>query len=188
MQVLNKTADQQYKIPVRLGRRLIVSGSKLVILESREAHVYNQNGEFERSFEFLKSEGDKYLTDCTATHDGRIMITHLKGDYNNYHYVHVFTMEGQEIAKFRSGVGLNLDYMLFSPRSAGEHVVIAGYNDKDEIITVELYTVDGKLVRRILLREEPTLYFKAITVTLEGQIAVCFRLDGSTEKVVVFKN
>ena len=126
VQVLNKTADLQYKFPVKCGRRLIVSGSKLVILESREAHVYNQNGEFERTFEFFKSEGDKCLADCTATHDGRIMITHFKGDYSDYHCVHVFTMEGKEIAKFKSGVGLNLDYMLFSPRSAGEHVVIAG--------------------------------------------------------------
>ena len=78
--------------------------------------------------------------------------------------------------------------MYFSPRSAGEHVVIAGYNFEDGIITVELYTVDGKLVRRILLREEPKLYFQAITVTLEGHIAVCFRLDDSNIKVVVFKN
>ena len=193
VQVLNKTADLQYKFPVKGGRirsshRLIVSGSKLVILAKCEAHVYNQNGEFERSFEFFKSEGDKYLAACTATHDGRIMITHYKGDYSDYHCVHVFTMEGKEIAKFKSGVGLNLDYMLFSPRSAGEHVVIAGYNEEDGIITVELYTVDGKLVRRILLREEPELFFNAITVTLEGQIAVCFRLDGSNIKVVVFKN
>ena len=188
VQVLNKTADLQYKIPVIYGRRLIVSGSKLVILDLWEAHVYNQNGEFERSFEFFKSEGDKYLAACTATHDGRIMITHDKGDYSDYHCVHVFTLEGQEIAKFRSGVGLNLKYMYLSPRSAGEHVVIAGYNKEDGIITVELYTVDGKLVRRILLREEPKLYCKAITVTLEGHIAVCFRLDGSNIKVVVFKN
>ena len=188
VQVLNKTADLQYKIPVRGGWRLIVSGSKLVILELWEAHVYNQNGEFERSFEFFKSEGDKYLAACTATHDGRIMITHYKGDYSDYHCVHVFTMEGKEIAKFRSGVGLNLNYMYFSPRSAGEHVVIAGCNKEDGIITVELYTVDGKLVRRILLREEPKLYFEAITVTLEGHIAVCFDLDGNNKKVVVIKN
>ena len=188
VQVLNKTADLQYKIPVRDWSTLIVSGSKLVILGAWKAHVYNQNGEFERSFEFFKSEGDKYLAACTATHDGRIMITHDKGDYSDYHCVHVFTLEGQEIAKFRSGVGLNLKYMYLSPRSAGEHVVIAGYNKEDGIITVELYTVDGKLVRRILLREEPKLYCKAITVTLEGHIAVCFRLDGSNIKVVVFKN
>ncbi|KAM7451599.1 hypothetical protein ABFA07_000920 [Porites harrisoni] len=188
VQVLNKTADLQYKIPVRGGWRLIVSGSKLVILGLWEAHVYNQNGEFERSFEFFKSEGDKYLAACTATHDGRIMITHYKGDYSDYHCVHVFTMEGKEIAKFRSGVGLNLNYMYLSPRSAGEHVVIAGYNKEDGIITVELYTVDGKLVRRILLREEPKLYFEAITVTLEGHIAVCFDLDGNNKKVVVIKN
>ena len=193
VQVLNKTADLQYKFPVKGGRirsshRLIVSGSKLVILAKCEAHVYNQNGEFERSFEFFKSEGDKYLAACTATHDGRIMITHYKGDYSDYHCVHVFTMEGKEIAKFRSGVGLNLNYMYLSPRSAGEHVVIAGYNKEDGIITVELYTVDGKLVRRILLREEPKLYFEAITVTLEGHIAVCFDLDGNNKKVVVIKN
>ena len=188
VQVLNKTAHLQYKFPVKYGRRLIVSGSKLVILTFRRAYVYNQNGDLERSFEFFKSGGDKCLADCTATYDGRILIRHYKGDFSNYFCVHVFTMEGQEIAKFKSGVGLNLDYMLFSPRSAGEHVVIADYNEEDGIITVELYTVDGKLVRRILLREEPELSFSAITVTLEGQIAVCFRLDGSNIKVVVFKN
>ena len=187
VQVLNKTADLQYKIPVRSGRKLIV-GSKLVILATCEAHVYNQNGEFERSFEFFKSEGDKYLAACTATHDGRIMITHYKGDYSDYHCVHVFTMEGKEIAKFRSGVGLNLNYMYFSRRSAGEYVVMAGYNEEDGIITVELYTVDGKRVRRILLREEPKLHFKAITVTLEGHIALWFDLASTNKKVVVFKN
>ena len=183
VQVLNKTADLQYKIPVKYGSRLIVSGSKLVILDAWEAHVYNQNGEFERSFEFFKSGGNKCLFNCTATYDGRIMIIHFKGDYSDYHCVHVFTMEGKEIAKFRSGVGLNLNLMYFSPRSAGEHVVIAGYNFEDGIITVELYTVDGKLVRRILLREEPKLYFQAITVTLEGHIAHL-----ASKKVVVFKN
>ena len=190
VQVLNKTADLQYKFPVTYGWRLIVSGSKLVILGEWEAEVYNQNGEFVRSFEFFKSGGNKGLFDCTATYDGRIMIMHHKGDFSDYHCVHVFTMEGKEIAKFRSGVGLNLNYMYFSPRSAGEHVVIAGYNREDGIITVEIYTVDGNLVRRILLPEEPKLYFEAITVTLEGHIAVavCFHLTGSNGKVVVFKN
>ena len=188
VQVLNKTADLQYKFPVKGGRirsshRLIVSGSKLVILAKCEAHVYNQNGEFERSFEFFKSEGDKYLADCTATHDGRIMITHDKGDFSDYHCVHVFTMEGQEIAKFKSGVGLNLYSMRFSPRSAGKHVVMAGYNEEDGIITVEIYTVDGKLVRRILLRGQPGLFFDGITVTMEGHIAVF--VGGS---VIVYKN
>ena len=186
VQVLNKTADLQYKFPVARGWRLIVSGSKLVILAEWKAHVYNQNGGFERSFEFFKFGGDKYLRDCTATYDGRIMIMQYKGDFSDYHCVHVFTMEGKEITKFKFGVGLNLDYMLFSPRSAGEHVVIAGYNEEDGIITVELYTVDGKLVRRILLREETKRYFKAITVTLEGHIAVLFYLHGSDKRVVVF--
>ena len=180
VQVLSKTADLQYKFPVRDGYRLIVSGSKLVILDAWEAHVYNQNGEFDRTFEFFKSGGDKELFNCTATYDGRIMITHYKGDYSDYHCVHVFTMEGQEIAKFRSGVGLNSDYMLFSPRSAGEHVVMAGYNQDDGIITVEIYTVDGKLVRRILLGGP---FFDRITVTMEGHIAVLF--DGN---VLVYKN
>ena len=185
VQVLNKTGDLQYKFPVTRESRLVVSGSKLVILGSREADVYDQNGEFDRSFEVFKSGRDKYLFDCTATYDGRIMITHRKRDYSDHwsHCVHVFTMEGQEIAKFKSGVGLNLDYMLFSPRSAGEHVVIAGYNYEDGIITVEIYTVDGKLVRRIVLRDESKLQFRAITVTIEGQIAVCYN-----GKVVVFKN
>ena len=185
VQVLNKTGDLQYKFPVTRESRLVVSGSKLVILGSREADVYDQNGEFDRSFEVFKSGRDKYLFDCTATYDGRIMITHRKRDYSDHwsHCVHVFTMEGQEIAKFKSGVGLNLDYMLFSPRSAGEHVVIAGYNSENGIITVEIYTVDGKLVRRILLRDESKLQFRAITVTIEGHIAVCYN-----GKVVVFKN
>ena len=186
VQVLKKTAHLQYKFPVKYGRRLIVSGSKLVILTFRMAHVYNQNGEFERSFEFFKSGGNKGLFDCTATYDGRIMITHFKGDYSDYHCVHVFTMEGQEIAKFKSGVGLNLDYMLFSPRSAGEHVVIAGYNYEDGLIAVEICSVDGKLVRRILLRDKRGLDFTGIAVTMEGQIAVCFSSYFDTRKVVVY--
>ena len=58
VQVLNKISDLQYKFPVKGGRirsshRLIVSGSILVILGAWEANVYNQNGEFERSFEFF---------------------------------------------------------------------------------------------------------------------------------------
>ena len=186
VQVLNKTADLQYKFHViPTARRLRVSGSQLVILTEWKAHVHNQNGKFVRSFEFFEFLGDRILMDCTATYDGRIMITHRKRDYSDHwsHCVHVFTMEGQEIAKFKSGVGLNLDYMLFSPRSAGEHVVIAGYNSENGIITVEIYTVDGKLVRRILLRDESKLQFRAITVTIEGHIAVCYN-----GKVVVFKN
>ena len=188
VQVLNKTADLQYKFPVEYGERLIVSGSKLVILGPREAHVYNQNGEFDRSFEFFKSEDDKMLADCTATYDGRSLIMHRKGDLSDYFWVHVFTMEGQEIAKFKSGVGLNLGRMFFSPRSAGEHVVIAGCSFEDGIMTMELYTVDGKLVRRILLRRKRRLVFDGITVTMEGQIAVCFHPYGCNGKVVVYKH
>ena len=183
VQVLNKTGDLQYKFPVTRESRLVVSGSKLVILGSREADVYDQNGEFDRSFEVFKSGRDKYLFDCTATYDGRIMITHRKRDYSDYHCVHVFTMEGKEIARFRSGVGLDLAFMRFSPRCAGEHVVIAGYNIEDGIITVELYTVDGKLVRRILLRNKSRSFFDGITVTMEGHIAVFFG-----GKAVVYKN
>ncbi|KAM7451601.1 hypothetical protein ABFA07_000922 [Porites harrisoni] len=185
VQVLNKTADLQYKFPVEYGRRLIVSGSKLVILDVWEARVFNQNGEFERSFEFFKSEGNKMLADCTATYDGRIMITHYKGAFSDYHCVHIFTMEGQEIAKFKSGIGLNLNQMWFSPRSAGEHVVMAGYNFEDGIITVEIYTVDGKRVRRILLCEKSFRLggLKGVTVTTEGHIAV-----SDEGRVVVFKN
>ncbi|CAH3170060.1 unnamed protein product [Porites lobata] len=183
VQVLNKTADLQYKFPVTRESRLVVSGSKLVILGSREADVYDQNGEFDRSFEVFNSGRDKYLFDCTATYDGRIMITHRKRDYSDYHCVHVFTMEGKEIARFRSGVGLDLAFMRFSPRSAGEHVVIAGYNIEDGIITVELYTVDGKLVRRILLRNKSRSFLDGITVTMEGHIAVFFG-----GKAVVYKN
>ena len=168
VQVLYKTADLQYKFPVEYGERLIVNGSKLVILGPREAHVNNQNGEFDRSFEFFKSEDDKMLADCTATYDGRILLRHYKGAFSDYHCVHVFTMEGKEIAKFKCGVGLNLGRMFFSPRSAGEHVVIAGCNFEDGIMTVELYTVDGKLVRRILLRKKRRLVFDGITVTMEG--------------------
>ena len=183
VQVLNKTGDLQYKFPVTRESRLVVSGSKLVILGSREADVYDQNGEFDRSFEVFKSGRDKYLFDCTATYDGRIMITHRKRDYSDYHCVHVFTMEGKEIARFRSGVGLDLAFMRFSPRSAGEHAVIAGYNREDGIITVEFYTVDGKLVRRVLLRNKSRFLFDGITVTMEGHIAVFFG-----GKAVVYKN
>ena len=148
--------------------------------------MYNQNGEFVRSFEFLKSGGDKELADWAATCDGRIMIRHDKGYFIDYHCVHVFTMEGQEIAKFKSSVGLNSNHTFFSPRSAGKQFVVAGYNEEDGIITVEIYTVDGKLVRRILLRLDRRVVFLGITVNMEGQIAVRFSPYGSRHgKVVV---
>ena len=181
---------RQYKFYSKSVHRLIVSGSKLAILGSWEAFVYDQDGELERRFEFFKIRGDKELADCTATYEGHILIMHNKGDYSDYHCVHVFTMEGQEIAKFKCGLGLKLDYMRFSPRSAGEHVVIAGYNKEDGIITVEINTVDGKFVRRILLRyDEPKLVLVGITVTVEGHIALSFYSHAHRHgKVAVFKN
>ena len=188
VQVFNKNANLEYKFPVRyaLMNRLLVSGSKLLILSSWEADVYNQNGDFVRSFEFLKSGGDRALTNCTATNDGHILIMHDKGGYSDFFSVYVFTAEGQEIAKFKSGVGFGLDFMHFSPRSAGEHVVIAGYDGEYGIIVVEIYTVDGNFVRRILLRDEPKLQFKGITVTMKEHIAVGFTGCNGYCKVVVY--
>ena len=188
VQVFNKNVNLEYKFPVRyaLMNRLLVSGSKLLILSSWEADVYNQNGDFVRSFEFFKSGGDRALTNCTATHDGHILIMHDKGGYSDFFSVYVFTVEGQEIAKFKSGVGFGLDFMHFSPRSAGEHVVIAGYDGEYGIIVVEIYTVDGNFVRRILLRDEPKLQFKGITVTMKEHIAVGFTGCNGYCKVVVY--
>ena len=188
VQVFNKNANLEYKFPVRyaLVNRLLVSGSKLLILSSWEADVYNQNGDFVRSFEFFKSGGDRALTNCTATHDGHILIMHDKGGYSDFFSVYVFTAEGQEIAKFKSGVGFGLDFMHFSPRSAGEHVVIAGYDGEYGIIVVEIYTLDGNFVRRILLRDEPKLQFKGITVTMKEHIAVGFTGCNGYCKVVVY--
>ena len=188
VQVFNKNANLEYKFPVRyaLMNRLLVSGSKLLILSSWEADVYNQNGDFVRSFEFFESGGDRALTNCTATHDGHILIMHDKGGYSDFFSVYVFTVEGQEIAKFKSGVGFGLDFMHFSPRSAGEHVVIAGYDGEYGIIVVEIYTVDGNFVRRILLRDEPKLQFKGITVTMKEHIAVGFTGCNGYCKVVVY--
>ena len=48
---------------------------------------------------------------------------------------------------------------------------------------MEIYTVDGRLVRRILLRGQPGHFFYGITVTMEGHIAVV--VGG---RVVVYKN
>ena len=188
VQVFNKNANLEYKFPVRYAvmNRLLVSGSKLLILSSWEADVYNQNGDFVRSFEFFKSGGDRALTNCTATHDGHILIMHDKGGYSDFFSVYVFTAEGQEIAKFKSGVGFGLDFMHFSPRSAGEHVVIAGYDGEYGIIVVEIYTLDGNFVRRILLRDEPKLQFKGITVTMKEHIAVGFTGCNGYCKVVVY--
>ena len=188
VQVFNKNANLEYKFPVRyaLMNRLLVSGSKLLILSSWEADVYNQNGDFVRSFEFFKSGGDRALTNCTATHDGHILIMHDKGGYSDFFSVYVFTAEGQGIAKFKSGVGFGLDFMHFSPRSAGEHVVIAGYDGEYGIIVVEIYTLDGNFVRRILLRDEPKLQFKGITVTMKEHIAVGFTGCNGYCKVVVY--
>lgn len=101
VQVFNKTADVEYKFPVRDGSRLMISGSKLLVLKSREAFVYNQNGEFIRSFDIFDSKSNKCLNDCTATHDGRVLITHHVRDFRVYDCVHLFTVEGQQNATFK---------------------------------------------------------------------------------------
>ena len=68
VQVYN-TADRLYKFPVRGGRRLTVSGSKVLVLHDfKVVYVYEQHGKVVCSF----GEGEfKIATDITAANDGR---------------------------------------------------------------------------------------------------------------------
>ena len=183
VQILTKTADLQNMFPVKGGfsgmTRLIVDGSKVMVLVDNEVYVYEQNGEF--LFRFGKG-----LLSCArdiASFDGRVIILDEEGLYSFSAkidtWAHIFTMEGQHLAKFNVNIEGDIYYRIACHPISG-HVVAAGITldtidlDRD-LLTIALYTANGDFVRRIQLNENQRSILrpvKGLTVTTKGDIAV----------------
>ena len=183
VQILTKTADLQNMFPVEGGfsgrMRLIVNGSKVMVLVDNEVYVYEQNGEF--LFRFGKG-----LLTCArdiASFDGRVIILDEEGlsssPANIDTWAHIFTMEGQYLDKFNVNTKGDIYYRIACHPISG-HVVAAGITldtidlDRD-LLTIALYTVNGDFVRRIQLNENQRSILspvKGLAVTTKGDIAV----------------
>ena len=173
VQVFNKT-DLQHKFPVRSGdwRLTVTSGKqrgKILLLRGDDVvDVYE-----EPSGEFVCSFGGgvfKNATDITATCDGRVMILDLFDDS-----LYIFDVEGHQLGKFNIKHERD-DYYRIACHPASDHVVLAGYERETRRLTLAIYTVNGKFVRRIQLDEVVYLEFvHGITVTVEGNIAVALQ-------------
>ena len=170
VQVFNKSADLQHKFPARRGVwRLTVSSGKqrgkiLLLEDDNVVHVYEPSGELVCSF---GGGVFKWASDITATCDGRVMIVDPDDES-----LYIFDVEGHQLGKFNirdeRGVCLHIACHLASD------VVLAGLEQETLRLTLAIYTVNGKFVRRIQLDEEVELGLKVrgITVTVEGHIAV----------------
>ena len=178
VQVFNKTAELQHKFPVRMvwlwRNRLRVSRNKVLILSDDVVDVHELSGEFVCRF---GEELRMHATDITATCDGRVMIVDPRDSC-----VHLFTEEGQKLAKFNIiNQPTFADYFI-AHQTVGDHVVVA-YKRRDHL-ELALYTVKGELVRMIQLAEG-VLRVHGITVSMEGHIAVAFVRKMNGEVVVV---
>ena len=186
VQVFNRTADLQHKFPVRSGDwgdRLTVSSGKqrgkILLLAGNVVDVHESTGEFVCSF---GGGVFKNATDITATCDGRVMIVDSKDDS-----LYVFDVEGHQLGKFNIKYERD-DYYRIACHPASDHVVLAGAERETGRLTLAIYTVNGKFVRRIQL-DEKGYVVNGITVTVEGHTAVCAYVGDENidkGKVIVF--
>ena len=175
VQVFNKTADLQHKFPVRRGDwcdRLTVSSGKqrgkILLLTGDLVDVHDEpSGELVCSF---GGRVFKNATDITATCDGRVMILD-PGDDSLY----IFDVEGHQLGKFNIKHERDV-YCRIACHPASDHVVLAGHEQGRRRLTLAIYTVNDKSVRRIQLDEVVYSEFvHGITVTVGGNIAVAFQ-------------
>ena len=179
VQVFNKAAELQHKFPVRrvwLWRnRLRVTRNKVLMLSSSVVDVHELSGEFVCRF---GEELRMCATDIAATCDGRVMIVDSRDSC-----VHLFTEEGQQLAKFNISTHAPFANYFIAHHPVGDHVVVA-YKRRDHL-ELAIYTVKGELVRMIQLAEG-VLEVSGITVSMNGHIAVAFEGQRPlNEKVVV---
>ena len=179
VQVFNKAAELQHKFPVRrvwLWRnRLRVTRNKVLMLSSSVVDVHELSGEFVCRF---GEELRMCATDIAATCDGRVMIVDSRDSC-----VHLFTEEGQQLAKFNISTHAPFANYFIAHHPVGDHVVVA-YKRRDHL-ELAIYTVKGELVRMIQLAEG-VLEVSGITVSMDGHIAVAFEGQRPlNEKVVV---
>ena len=178
VQVFNKAAELQHKFPVRRvwlwPNRLRVTRKKVLMLSNSVVDVHELSGKFVCRF---GEELHIHRPDITATCDGRVMIVDTQDSC-----VHLFTEEGQQLAKFNISTHAPFADYFIAHHPVGDHVVVA-YKRRDHL-ELALYTVKGELVRMIQL-DEGVWSVHGITVSMEGHIAVAFVRKMNGEVVVV---
>ena len=189
VQVFNKTAELQYKFPVRIGLRgrLSVSRNKVLMLTANVVDVHELSGEFVCTF----GEGVfKDATDISVTCDGRVVIVDA-GDS----CARLLTEEGQQLAKFNVSMERD-EYSFIAHHPTGEFLVVACFKQETGLLRLTIYTMKGDPVRKILSPlvvtnqpgwlDEGELALTGITVTLQGHIVVALRDKLSGGNVFVF--
>ena len=144
------------------------------------SHLYIHPHAHELSGEFVCRFGEELrmcATDIAATCDGRVMIVDSRDSC-----VHLFTEEGQQLAKFNISTHAPFANYFIAHHPVGDYVVVA-YKRRDHL-ELAIYTVKGELVRMIQL-DEGVWSVHGITVSMEGHIAVAFVRKMNGEVVVV---
>ena len=180
VQVFKKTAELQHKFPVRIvAWRLTVSSGnqrgKILLLAGKIVSVYESSGEFVWMFYTLFTDA----TDITATCDGRVMIVDQK---DGSLYLRVFDGKGLQLRKFNIKYERDVYYHIACHPASD--VVLSGLERETGRLTLAIYTVNGKFVRRIQL-DEVARSVHGITVTVEGHNAVPFKDRDGKGKVIV---
>ena len=170
----SNTAGLHHKFPVRGGRRLTVTNSKVLVLIRFSVFVYDTDGLFVGSF----GEGTlKLASDITAANDGRVMVVDLDESC-----VYIFSEDGDYLDKFKLQGRCNYPRVAFHQLT--EHVVTAGKKE-GSVVVVEIFTKDGEFVRSTQIHEEQFDWITGMTVTRDGRIAVLVKESRSAWKVIV---
>ena len=183
VQVFKKTAELQHKFPVRSGdwrwgRLTVSSGNqrgKILLLAGKIVSVHESSGEFVWMFYTVFTDA----TDITATCDGRVMIVDQK---DGSLYLRVFDGKGHQLRKFNIKYERDVYYHIACHPASD--VVLSGLERETGRLTLAIYTVNGKFVRRIQL-DEVARSVHGITVTVEGHNAVPFKDRDGKGKVIV---
>ena len=113
--------------------------------------------------------------DITAANDGRVMVVDWGGSC-----VHIFSEDGDYLENFKlqgSYDSCRIAFHQLSEWSLSEHVVIAGDEEEEPVVGVEIFTKDGEFVRSSQIHEERIGDISGITVTSYGQIALLVIID-----------
>lgn len=181
VQVFNNGANPKLTFPVMrrsLSARLTVTCSKVLVLRDYEVvDVYHeQNGGYVRSF----GEGIiKSASGITASNDDNVMVM-ASGE----HCVYLFSVEGTLLRTISlQTISQGEIYFDIACDAAGEHIIVAGVEEKTVLI-IDVYLNSGCFVQRIQLDQGKAIFPAGITVSMGGHIAIALT-EGFSGKVVV---
>ena len=102
-------------------------------------------------------------------------------------FVHIFSEDGDYLDKFKLQGRYDSCRIAcqLSEWSSSEHVVIAGDEEEEPVVGVEIFTKDGEFVRSSQIHEERIGDISGITVTSYGQIALLVIIDGKCKVFVL---